>query len=153
MNHKLYKIKTKQKYNKKFPSKMETVKGFHWDTKTNCDPQQRHSRWGERKVGLSRTEGEVKVSCYTQWWGLMMWVWSPRVYTSPSPCLIKSTFPLTAAPCSHTGAHACRQNGIKSKNRLTQTEGRPRVHTDYITQNNDRYVWTVIILYKYIMGL
>lgn len=24
MNHKLYKIKTKQKYNKRFPSKMET---------------------------------------------------------------------------------------------------------------------------------
>lgn len=41
----------------------------------------------------------------------------------------KSTFPLTAAPRSHTGSHACGQSGVKSKNLLTQTKGRPRVPT------------------------
>ncbi len=61
----------------------------------------------------------------------------------------KSTFPLTAAPCSYEGSHACGQSGRKSKNLVTQTEGCPCIHV-YLAQNNDSSTRTVIILYKYI---
>lgn len=76
-----------------------------------------------------------------------------RVYlviiTVDPPCLISVHFHWLQPPCSHTGSHACGQSGVKNKNPLTQTEGRPRVRTVYNGQNHDSYTRTVIILYKY----
>lgn len=54
MNHKLYKIKTKQKYNKRFPSKMETKVSTETQTQTVTPNKDRVGEEREELNNLNR---------------------------------------------------------------------------------------------------
>ena len=78
MNHKLYKIKTKQKYNKRFPSKKKKWKQLKVSTETQRQTVTPNKDIvGEEREELSKqNRGGGKLSCYTpcRRLGLTTWV-------------------------------------------------------------------------------
>lgn len=111
---------------------METFKGFHWHTKTNCDPQQRQSRWEKSWRGGVTVMSTLNVHVSVHVWGVI--TVRPLVLQRPDTCMQSQS-------CWRLGLTATRRTSF-STNAWWEEWG-CRTKTQWV--NRDATAWRAFV--------